>query len=69
MFDNLLLGVVLMILCANSLRAQQSIFNVPSADVQDKGKVYSELDLAVSERQPSASFAPRVVYGVGHDME
>lgn len=58
-----------MILCASDLKAQQTIFNVPSADVLDKGKLYLELDLQIIECQPSASFTPRPVYGAGHDIE
>jgi len=54
--------------------AQQTIFNVPSTDVLDKGKVYVELDAAFKTNVDDAlnkfsSFVPRVVVGVGGNVE
>ena len=49
--------------------AQQTVFDVPSADVLDKGKVYGELDGTVRPVDPLATFTPRVVYGIGHQIE
>lgn len=54
--------------------AQQTIFNVPSTDVLDKGKVYGELDAAFKPNnqrdvQRFSSFVPRVVVGVGGNVE
>src|SRR5690348_1432836 len=54
--------------------AQQTIFNVPSADVMDKGKVYGELDASVKFNcEPAlckfSSFVPRVVVGTGGNVE
>ena len=47
-------------------RAQQTLFNVPSADVLDRGKVYGELDVSFKPVEPKfSSFVPRVVVGVG----
>src|SRR5215213_5800639 len=48
--------------------AQQTIFNVPSADVLDRGKVYSEFDAGFKFNSQEAlgkfsSFVPRVVGG------
>jgi hypothetical protein len=40
---------------------QQTVFDVPSADVLDKGKVYGELDGTVRPMDPLATFTPRVV--------
>lgn len=54
--------------------AQQTIFNVPTADVLDKGKVYAELDISFKLNCQAAvcrfsSFVPRVVAGSGNDFE
>ena len=48
---------------------QETVFDVPSADILDKGKVYGELDGTVRDSDPSATFTPRVVFGVGHGVE
>ena len=48
---------------------QQTVFDVPCADVLDKGKVYGELDGTVRPVNPLATFTPRVVVGVGHQIE
>lgn len=54
--------------------AQQTIFNVPTADVLDKGKVYGEIDLSFKPNYQVAvcrfsSFVPRVVVGTGRNVE
>jgi len=54
--------------------AQQTIFNVPTTDVLDKGKVYAELDVSFKTNDQDAlgkfsSFVPRVVVGVGKNVE
>ncbi|HEU4389048.1 MAG TPA: hypothetical protein VFV34_14705 [Blastocatellia bacterium] len=56
--------------------AQQTIFNVPSTDVLDKGKVYFELDATFKPNKDSenvvsrfSSFVPRVVVGAGSRIE
>ena len=54
--------------------AQQTLFNVPSTDVLDKGKVYVELDALFKPKDQDAlgkfsSFVPRVVVGVGKNVE
>ena len=51
------------------LLAQETVFNVPSADVLDKGKVYGEFDLASFPSSSSFGFTPRIVAGVGHHVE
>lgn len=53
---------------------QQTVFNVPTADVLDKGKVYVELDAAFKLNDQDAlrrfsSFVPRVVVGTGGNLE
>lgn len=54
--------------------SQQSIFNVPNADVLDRGKIYLEVDAAfkIDERDNFGrftSFVPRIVAGVGKNVE
>jgi hypothetical protein len=48
---------------------QETVFDVPSADILDKGKVYGELDGTVRIVDPLATFTPRVVVGIGHGIE
>jgi hypothetical protein len=68
--------ILLMLLCGagSKTRAQQTIFNVPSTDVLDRGKVYAELDASLKPNDSEAvsrfsSFVPRVVVGVGGRAE
>jgi hypothetical protein len=54
--------------------AQQTIFNVPTSDVLDTGKVYVELDASFKTNRENAlgrfsSFVPRLVVGVGSSVE
>jgi len=49
--------------------AQQTVFDVPSADVMDKGKVYGELDVTARPEDPVGTFTPRAVLGIGHGIE
>jgi hypothetical protein len=65
---------VFTLLLAVGTRAQQTIFNVPTSDVLDRGKVYLELDLAFKPNDQEAvnkfsSFVPRVVAGTGSNIE
>ena len=65
MFTNLL---------AAGVSPQQTIFNVPTPDVLDKGKVYVELDASFKAKRQDAlgrfsSFVPRLVVGVGGNVE
>lgn len=69
------INAILFLLCANGVAsAQQTIFNVPTTDVLDQGKVYVELDAAFKTSNQDAlgkfsSFVPRVVVGAGHNIE
>lgn len=68
-----LCAVFVFLLCGKT-PAQQTIFNVPSADVLDKGKVYVELDANFKPNNREvlrrfSSFVPRVVAGVGGSVE
>src|SRR2546421_123756 len=65
-------ALALLFLCAatDAARAQQTIFNVPTTDVLDRGKVYFELDASFKPNDSEAagrfsSFVPRVVVGAG----
>jgi hypothetical protein len=64
-------GLALMLgLAAASARGQQTIFNVPSADVLDKGKLYLEEDTLWRPQDPDfAVFTIRGVYGFGGHVE
>ena len=48
---------------------QETIFNVPSGDILDKGKVYGEFDFAYLSDASSGTYTPRVVAGIGHHIE
>jgi hypothetical protein len=66
--------LVFVMTCADSAFGQQTIFNVPSADVMDKGKVYGELDVSFKTNCQEAlcrfsSFVPRVVVGAIKNVE
>ena len=49
--------------------AQETVFDVPSADILDKGGVYAEMDGTMRPVNPLATFTPRVVVGIGHGIE
>lgn len=76
-YDNLIkvvCGVCVLFMAVAATRGQQTIFNVPSSDVLDKGKVYFELDASFKPVSQDAvhkfsSFVPRLVVGVGHNVE
>lgn len=59
----------LAIFAASGAYGQQTVFDVPSADILAKGKVYGELDGTARPVDPLATFTPRVVVGVGHQIE
>ncbi len=70
----ILFGFALILLCTAKGHAQQTIFNVPTTDVLDKGKVYFELDVSFKPNNSRivgrfSSFVPRVVIGAGGDVE
>lgn len=65
---------VVVLLLAGTSNAQQTIFNVPTSDVLDKGKVYIELDGSFKTNDQDAlgrfsSLVPRIVVGVGSTVE
>lgn len=66
--------ILFLILTSTTVHAQQTIFNVPSTDVLDKGKVYAELDASLKPTDGGdvprfSSFVPRVVIGAGNNVE
>jgi len=68
------LGIVLSFLTGTVANGQQTIFNVPTSDVLDVGKVYVELDASFKTNDEDAlrrfsSFVPRLVVGVGGNVE
>lgn len=59
---------------SQTVQAQQTIFNVPTTDVLDKGKVYAELDASLKPSDGAdvpkfSSFVPRIVIGAGNNVE
>lgn len=59
---------------AFGVNAQQTIFNVPSTDVLDRGKVYVEFDATFKPNDNKAvrkfsGFVPRAVVGAGKNVE
>ncbi len=63
-----------MVLSVPLSMAQQTIFNVPTTDVLERGQVYAELDAAFKPNNSEAlgrfsSFVPRAVVGVGKHTE
>jgi hypothetical protein len=71
-------GLALFILVMTALavkgHAQQTVFNVPTTDVLDKGKAYFELDISAKPNNSAAlnkfsSFVPRLVVGAGGRVE
>lgn len=70
----LILSFIWTVVLRSQANAQQTIFNVPTADVLDKGKVYVELDGSFKINDQDAlgqfsSFVPRVVVGIGGNVE
>jgi hypothetical protein len=67
-----ILGVTLLV--PPALHAQQTIFNVPTTDVLDRGKIYAELDVSLKPTDSAlvnkfSSLVPRVVVGAGNRIE
>ena len=69
-----LVFIIATMFAADMACGQQTIFNVPTTDVLERGKVYSELDVSFKTNCQEAvcrfsSFVPRVVVGTGHNIE
>lgn len=70
----ILSGLLLPLALPETSRAQQTVFNVPTTDVLERGKVYVELDVPFKPNEGEgvgrfSSFVPRVVVGVGARTE
>jgi len=66
--------MVLLLTFSQNAPAQQTVFNVPTTDVLDKGKVYLELDVSFKPNDSPtvnkfSSFVPRIVVGAGGKVE
>ena len=48
---------------------QETVFNVPSGDILNKGKVYAELDSTFHASPFLFTTEPRLVFGAGHNIE
>ncbi len=63
------LAFVFVLICGAPLIAQETVFNVPSGDILDRGKIYSELDVSYRSSDSLKTFTPRLVVGLGHRVE
>jgi hypothetical protein len=63
-----LFAILLMLLTGRAL-TQETVFNVPSGDVLDRGKVYTEFDFSYRGEDAFKTFTPRVVVGLGKRLE
>lgn len=68
-FTTLFLAMLLFAAGSSIGRGQQTVFNVPSAEVLDQGKRYMEWDASLGDSALSGSFAPRSSNGLGHGVE
>lgn len=70
-FPRIVAAAALSLAAAAEAPAQQTIFNVPTADVLDRGKLYFETDWLWRPNAPGfATGSPlRVVYGFGENLE
>jgi hypothetical protein len=63
---------LLMVLClffSAFAVAQQTILNIPSADVLDKKQIYSRSDTSYFPSPEVATVAPNFIFGLGHSIE
>jgi hypothetical protein len=73
-FPGRLALLILVLALPASGSAQQTIFNVPTTNVLDPGKVYAELDVSLKPTDSASvnkfsSLVPRVVIGAGSRVE
>jgi hypothetical protein len=64
-----LIFAILMTAFSAPALAQETIFNVPSGDILDKGKVYGEFDFAYLWDSSGGTYTPRIVAGIGRRVE
>jgi hypothetical protein len=65
----LIVLLLLMSMFSASALSEETIFNVPSGDILDKGKVYGEFDFSYLWDAGFGTYTPRVVAGIGHRVE
>lgn len=65
----LALSFALFVITGSTALAQETIFNVPSGDVLDRGKVYGEMDFSFLWDASTGTYTPRLVAGIGHRIE
>lgn len=73
-FYKSLFAIILFVLQFAQTNAQQTVFNVPTADVLEKGKVYAEFDVSFKPNNQNglrrfSSLVPRIVVGIGRNVE
>jgi hypothetical protein len=61
--------LLLLPLLSLPLFGQETVFDVPSPDILDRGKIYGELDGTARPVNPLYTFEPRMVVGVGRGIE
>jgi len=59
----------LLLASLSAARAQETVSNVPSGDILDPGKVYTELDVTYQHSQGLGGFTPSIVVGLGKRVE
>jgi hypothetical protein len=65
----MLLALLIAPFTARTVYGQETVFDVRSADILDKGKVYGKADGTARPVDPVYTFTPRVVVGIGHQIE
>jgi hypothetical protein len=61
--------LILFLSLSASILAQETVFNVPSGDVLDRGKIYGEFDFTYRPTDALRAFTPRLVVGLGKQVE
>lgn len=61
--------ILLLALVVTKAQAQETVFNVPNADILDRGQVYVEFDFAYRQFDDVKGYTPRAVVGIGHRIE
>lgn len=69
LFRRLCSFVGFLVVAISSSAAQQTVFSVPSADVLTRGEIYGELDVTTRPVTFLFTAEPRIVAGVGHNLE
>ena len=70
----LLFGALSLLVSTEPSMAQSTLFNIPTTDTVDKGKIYFEFDFLPQIPHPDTAdrlyiYDPRVVFGIGSNLE